>query len=250
MKHVENRHCLHTPEETDEALADPKAHWDNLEDRKARERGVETRHQGQSMLNECALEYGRGSGESKRCIVNLARLCAVENLPLHIDSRPSFLNFMRKWEPRWPSISKQSMTRLVEGQIEQLRKDICKEMEGVAAKTDVAFTTDFWTSPTAESFMTMSMHWITQNWRLKMRIMGTIYFPQQHTAANISKKLMEFRLDFGVYPRSREGRPPQSVQAIRRKMEFYFREELELDKPVLTSDCGRDVSAGVERERL
>ena len=84
-------------------------------------------------------------------------------------------------------------------------------MEGVAAETDVAFTTNFWTSLIAESFMTMSMHWITQDWRLKMCIMGTIYFPQQHTAANISKKLMELRLDFGVYPRSHDGRPPQSL---------------------------------------
>ena len=46
VKHVENRHCLHTPEEIDEAIADCKAHWDNLEDKKARERGVETRRQG------------------------------------------------------------------------------------------------------------------------------------------------------------------------------------------------------------
>ena len=29
-----------------------------------------------------------------------------------------------------------------------------------------------------------------------------------------------------------------------------FREEPELDKPVLTSDCGSDVSVGAERERL
>ena len=50
------------------------------------------------------------------------------------------------------------MTRLVEGQSEKLRKDICKEMEGVVAKMDVAFTTAFWMSPTAESFMMMSMH--------------------------------------------------------------------------------------------
>ena len=55
--------------------------------------------------------------------------------------------------------------------------------------------------------------------------MGTIYFPQQHIAANISDKLMELHLDFGVYPRSHDGRPPQSVQAMRRKMDFYFREE-------------------------
>ena len=53
------------------------------------------------------------------------------------------------------------MTRSVEGQSEELRKDMCKEMEGVAAETDVAFTTDFWMSPAAESFMMMSMHWIT-----------------------------------------------------------------------------------------
>ena len=80
--------------------------------------------------------------------------------------------------------------------------------------------------------------------------MGMIYFLQQHTTANILDKLMELRLGFGVYPRSCDGRPPQSLQAMRRKKDFYFREEHELDKPMLTSDCGSDVSAGAERDRL
>ena len=40
VKHVQNMHLLHTLEEIDEAVAGPKAHWDNLEDRKARLRGV------------------------------------------------------------------------------------------------------------------------------------------------------------------------------------------------------------------
>ena len=69
VNHVENTHCLHTPEKIDEAVADPKAYWDNLEEKKARERGVETRHQGQSTLDECVLEYGRGSAERKRYVV-------------------------------------------------------------------------------------------------------------------------------------------------------------------------------------
>ena len=64
-------------------------------------------------------------------------------------------------------------------------------MEGVAVETDVAFTIDFWISPTAESFMTKSVHWITQDWRLKTRIMGTINFPRQHIATNILDKLMD-----------------------------------------------------------
>ena len=39
VKHVENVHYLHDPKNVEEALANPKAHWDDLEDRKARLRG-------------------------------------------------------------------------------------------------------------------------------------------------------------------------------------------------------------------
>ena len=72
VKHVENTHFLHNSEVIDEAGANPKVRWDNLEDKKVRERGVETRHQGQSTLDECVPEYWCGSAERKRCMANLA----------------------------------------------------------------------------------------------------------------------------------------------------------------------------------
>ena len=53
VKHVENVHYLHDPKYVEESLTNPRAHWNNLEDRKARLRGVETLLQGQSMLDEC-----------------------------------------------------------------------------------------------------------------------------------------------------------------------------------------------------
>ena len=96
----------------------------------------------------------------------------------------------------------------------------------------------------------MSMHWITEDWRLKTRIMGMINFPEQHTAANISDKLMDLRLQYGVYPRSSDGRPPQSLEVLKNHKLVYFQLEPDFDKPVLTSDCGSDVSAGAERDRL
>ena len=123
-------------------------------------------------------------------------------------------------------------------------------MEGVAAETDIAFTTDFWTSPTGESFMTMSMHWITRGWRLKTHILGTTNFPQVHTTANISNKLMDLRLEFGVYPRSSDGRPLQSLHAVRVEKVVYLQLKPVMDKPVLTSDCGSEVLAGAERDNL
>ena len=99
MEHVENVHYLHGPKDVEEALANPKAHWDDLEDRKVRLHGVETQLQGQSTLDECMEEYGRGSAKRKHCMMNLARLCVVENLPLHISTRRGFVKFMRKWDP-------------------------------------------------------------------------------------------------------------------------------------------------------
>ena len=159
---------------------------------------------------------------------------------------------MRKWEPRWPSILKQIVTRLVERQSEELwegnqEKEIREE---VAKETDIAFTTDFWTSPIGESSMAMSMHWIPWDWRLKTRILGTISFPEDHTAANISKKLMDLRLEFGLYPRSSDGRTPQCPDVVKLDKLLYFRLEPQLDKPVLTSDCGSDVLVGAEKDEL
>ena len=98
-------------------------------------------------------------------------------------------------------------------------------MEDVAKETDIAFMTDFWTSLMGESFMTMSMHWITQDWRLKTRILGMISFPKDHTAANISEKLMDLRLEFGLYPKSFDGTSTQCPDVVRLAKLMYFRLE-------------------------
>ena len=72
VKHVENMHYLHGPKNVEEALPNLEAHWDDLEDRKARLRGLDTRLQGQSTLDECVEEYGHGSVEKERFVANLA----------------------------------------------------------------------------------------------------------------------------------------------------------------------------------
>ena len=120
----------------------------------------------------------------------------------------------------------------------------------IAARTDIAFTTEFWTSPTLESFMTMNMHWIMQDWRLKTRIMGTMHFPKKHTTANISDRLLNARIDFGVWPKDAKGRISESEEALRCNKLVYFGMELPLDRPLLASDCGSDVSVGAEKNSL
>ena len=55
--------------------------------------------------------------------------------------------------------------------------------------------------------------------------MGTISFPEDHTTANISEKLMDLRLEFGLYPKSFDGRIAQCPDASRLAKLMYFRLE-------------------------
>ena len=80
--------------------------------------------------------------------------------------------------------------------------------------------------------------------------MVMISFPEDHTATNIPKKLMDLRLEFGLYPKSFDGRTTQCLDAVRLDKLLYFRLEPRLDKSVLTSDCGSDVSAGAKKDEL
>ena len=80
--------------------------------------------------------------------------------------------------------------------------------------------------------------------------MGTIYFPQQYTIANISKKLMDLHLEFGVYPKNSDCRTPQCLDAEKIEKLVYFQLKPRLDRSVLTSDCRSDASVGATRDEL
>ena len=70
--------------------------------------------------------------------------------------------------------------------------------------------------------------------------LGTIHFPEKHIVANISDRLFNAHIDFGVWPKDAEGRIPESEEALRCDKLAFFGMEFPLDRPVLTSDCGSD----------
>ena len=117
---------------------------------------------------------------------------------------------------------------------------------------DIAFTTDFWTSAILESFMTMSMHWITRGWRHENAHLGgqCIFAIKIYCTANISDRLLNACIDFGVWPKDAKGRIPKSEEALRCNKLAYFGMEPPLERPVLTSDCGNYVLAGAKKNSL
>ena len=71
-------------------------------------------------MEDLVKKVGGGSAKRKRCIAKLARLCAVENLNLHMGIHLGFVKFMSQLDPRWQSISNQNVTTFLELQIQAL----------------------------------------------------------------------------------------------------------------------------------
>ena len=80
--------------------------------------------------------------------------------------------------------------------------------------------------------------------------LGDNAFPEEHTTANISDRLLNACIHFGVWPKNAEGRIPKSEEALGCDKLASFGMEPPLDRPVLTSDCGSDVFAGAEKNNL
>ena len=78
----------------------------------------------------------------KECEKAIAKMCAWENLPLHLGERPSFIAFMRTVVPRYPQISQKNVTRSMEEQVNEVVKSIRCTMSQAGIETDVSFTCD------------------------------------------------------------------------------------------------------------
>ena len=89
-----------------------------------------------------------------------------------------------------------------------------------------------------------------RDWGLKRGILGTMHFPEEHTATGISDRLLNARIDCGVCLWDAKSRIPKSEDALRCEKLAYFGMEPPLDRPVLTSDCGSDVFTGAEKNSL
>ena len=181
------------------------------------------------------------SPEYTRRKTALARWVAWDNMPLSIGERQGFIHFMRTVDPRWPKITKRTVTRCVQEQAAECVSKISEEMKRVAEDVDVSWTTDCWSSNNTDRYITMTLHYIDRTWTPVTRVLGTTSFNETHSAENICAMMKRMRLKFGLPPKTR------SDQVFDTEEEMWEAEH-KYDRPCITTDLGHDISAGVERD--
>ncbi|KAJ3580776.1 hypothetical protein NHX12_027326 [Muraenolepis orangiensis] len=115
--------------------------------------------------------------------------------PINISQGSGFKDFVYELEPRYTIPSRATITDRVVKLYDTTKDNIIQTISG----QKIALTTDGWTSLATEAYVTVTAHFINEEWELKDVLLKTIEAPKSHTAENVAKYigniLDEYKVD-------------------------------------------------------
>ncbi len=126
----------------------------------------------------------------------MATYLVVENAPLRAVEKPAFKEMLHSFDKQYELPSKKYLSDTVIPQLfNETKQTIIAELQ----ESDLfSTTTDMWSSVTMTPFISLTVHFITKEWKLKSRCLQTSVTPESHTAENLSENLRSAFQDWGL----------------------------------------------------
>lgn len=127
----------------------------------------------------------------------LAKLIAVNDLPLGFGESPGFVDYIRTAHtPTFTPVSRQTTTRDMK-KIAKAGRAAVKEQ--LASSTfSVAITSDIWSGRAKQDYITVVAHYVSSNWELNKRIIGFELIDVSHNGDNIANAILKVVTEFGL----------------------------------------------------
>lgn len=107
-----------------------------------------------------------------------------------------FRDMMHLLEPAYHIPSQGTITSRIKNRYKDAKSEMLAQLASAASK--VALTTDSWTAKMTESYVTVTYHYITEDWRVTTVVLLTRSLPGQHTADYLAEKLKEAVEEWGL----------------------------------------------------
>ncbi|XP_061725455.1 E3 SUMO-protein ligase ZBED1-like [Cydia pomonella] len=125
----------------------------------------------------------------------VAKLIAVNQLPLSFTASEGFQQFMAVIEPGYKIIKEDALKRRLNLLADKLTDKIREKL--LKAKS-IACTADLWSSRTQESYLTCTTNIIDDEWNCETMTLSTQEMEERHTAVNIAKEINEISDKWGI----------------------------------------------------
>jgi len=120
----------------------------------------------------------------------VCQFLAKDLVPIDTVNDPGFRSMLKVFEPRYTIPDRTTFSRHYLPSLYQKQKAIISEQMASGLK-DFAITTDCWTSRAHHSFMSLTVHYISIEWKLQSHLLETGEITVEHTAINLSSYLEE-----------------------------------------------------------
>lgn len=119
-------------------------------------------------------------------------------LPFSIVDEPEFIEFVQTLDPKYRPPDRKYISKVaIPGKHNEVKE---KVKDAVKKAKYLSITSDAWSSPTMESFLSLTAHYITPNWNLQSYCLRTIYMgSHSHTGENIAAMLRGILKEYDIY---------------------------------------------------
>eukprot|EP00112_Aurelia_sp_Birch-Aquarium-sp1_P012684 Seg2671.1 transcript_id=Seg2671.1/GoldUCD/mRNA.D3Y31 product="Zinc finger BED domain-containing protein 4" protein_id=Seg2671.1/GoldUCD/D3Y31 len=132
-------------------------------------------------------------------------MVALDMMPVYMVEGKGFRNLIDFLEPEYKVPSHQTIMQQINKMYGEVKGIV---EEGLSDVSDVAITTDAWTSLATESYATVTVNYITKEWQMKSAVLDTSELDERHSAENLAIRLELVKAD-----RNLEGKIRLAVNA-------------------------------------
>ena len=141
----------------------------------------------------------RDSAEYKSLTNKVVKWIIFELLPLSTIEKPSFRDMVSSLNPRYTAPCTDTLTsRYLPEMYSEVKGKILQNIDGVKF---FACTTDGWTSSATQSYITVTLHYVDDEWSIAGLVLQTKLIEESHTAINLADFLQTCFHEWGTRDR-------------------------------------------------
>ena len=137
----------------------------------------------------------QGSDRWRLCAQRMAEWCAIDMRPLSIGDGVGFRRFMSVAAPGFEPPKRTTVTKYLDKQYNEHKaslQEVLKKQQGIA------LTTDMWSSNANEAYITLTCHFLDDDWKLQNYVLSTKATDERHTGENIALDIRSIVYSFGI----------------------------------------------------
>lgn len=136
------------------------------------------------------------SSASKSCTLSVSKFIGTTMQPYNLVENKAFIDMINTLNPRYKLpgrkyFSQTGIPKLYNDVVEKIKQELA-----LVSTSDISITSDCWTSVAGMPYITITSHFIDNQWMLKTFCLRCAHFADDHTSENIAEVLTNLLADW------------------------------------------------------